>query len=228
MAARIDQTILRLLDERKSGGSICPSDVARRLRPEGDWRALMPRVRAAAATLARRGAVEITQYGKRVAPATAKGPIRIARTTKADYTAAYRGVDFRAHPERYRVGRGEQGVLIAEPYKSELLPLWRFKTPAVARPSARALWKAFLAYRDSGDLVGADMARKFLQMGFTRARRYANRRSGRKYGAAPSPPDPIKAEAAAIFYERWQRAERDPRYRAWRVAHGPSKITTGA
>lgn len=41
-------------------------------------------------------------------------------------------VDHRAHPELYRVGRGEQGVVHVEPYKSELLPLWRFATPDAA------------------------------------------------------------------------------------------------
>ena len=30
--------------------------------------------------------------------------------------------DFRKHPELYRVGVGEQGVLLAQPYKSEILP----------------------------------------------------------------------------------------------------------
>lgn len=35
-------------------------------------------------------------------------------------------VDYRARPEAYRVGRGEQGVLICEPYKGEILPHWRF------------------------------------------------------------------------------------------------------
>lgn len=30
------------------------------------------------------------------------------------------GIDYRLSPELYRVGKGEQGVLICEPYKSEL------------------------------------------------------------------------------------------------------------
>ena len=55
-------------------------------------------------------------------------------------------VDYRAHPELYRVGKGEQGVLICEPYKGELVPLWRFKTPEIARSSSKAIYKAFLAY----------------------------------------------------------------------------------
>ena len=65
----------------------------------------------------------------------------------------------------YRIRRGEQGVLTFEPYKSLLLPLWRFKTPDIARKSSRELWKRFEYYDSVGDLVGMDMARKFIQMG---------------------------------------------------------------
>ncbi len=127
-------------------------------------------------------------------------------------------VDYRADPGAYRVGKGEQGVLICEPYKGELVPLWRFKTPDVARASSRAIYRAFLAYLRAGDFVGADMARKFLQMGFTRARRYANYRGGRKYDREDKHQlekgtgDPQKAEAAKIFYEAWQKAEAKPAY----------------
>ena len=39
----------------------------------------------------------------------------------------------------------------------------------------------YLDYRDEKDFIGMDMCRKFLEMGFTRARRYANHNSGRKY-----------------------------------------------
>lgn len=222
---RADNVILSLLYARGPGRSICPSEAARTLaRAEGtpDWRSLMDRVRRNAASLARRKVVVVTQRGNKVDALSAQGAIRIALVPETTaYADAYRGIDFRAHPERYRIGRGEQGVLIAEPYKSELLPLWRFKTPAIARRSAASLWSAFVAYRRAEEPVGMDMARKFLQMGFTRARRYANHRSGRKYepdgGTAPRAPDPIKAEAAAVFYVVWQRTERDRSYRAWRA-----------
>jgi hypothetical protein len=140
-----------------------------------------------------------------------------------DALAPMRGVDCRRHPERYRVGRGEQGVLTVEPYKSELLPLWRFRTPEVARESSAALYEAFLRYRKSGDFVGMDMARKFLQMGWTRARRYANHRGGRKYGddgeVLPIDEDPVKAEAAAVFREAYLRARDDPLYKRLRDEH---------
>ena len=108
----------------------------------------------------------------------------------------------------------------AEPYKSELLPLWRFRTPELARASAAALWKSFVAYRRARDFVGMDMARKYLQMGYTRARRYARHASGRKYAAdgteLPADGEAMKAEAAAIFRATWDRAEADSTYQAFR------------
>ncbi|MDQ3337329.1 MAG: DUF4385 domain-containing protein [Myxococcota bacterium] len=131
--------------------------------------------------------------------------------------------DYRAHPERYVIGRGEQGVLTVEPYKSELLPHWRFRTPAIARASAKALFDAFEAYRDAGDFVGMDMARKFLQMGITRARRYANHASGRKYDRRrrqlPKDADAAKAVAAEAFRPYFDRVQADETYRRLRAAH---------
>ena len=126
-------------------------------------------------------------------------------------------IDYREHPECYRVARGEQGVLTVEPYKSELLPLWRFRTPEIARVSARAIHSRYEEYRAAGDFVGMDMARKFLQMGWTRARRYANHKGGRKYDKntgeeLPRTEDREKAAAAAIFYERYVAARQHPEY----------------
>ncbi|KAK4544905.1 hypothetical protein LTR36_003810 [Oleoguttula mirabilis] len=81
----------------------------------------------------------------------------------------------------YRIARGEQGVLTFEPYKSTLLPHWRFKTVPIAEHSSQTLYAAFTHYVSARDFVGADMARKFIQMGMTRAKRYANHKGGRKY-----------------------------------------------
>ncbi|HEU4516332.1 MAG TPA: DUF4385 domain-containing protein [Steroidobacteraceae bacterium] len=141
-----------------------------------------------------------------------------------DYTRHYARTDFRKHPERYRIGRGEQGVLMAEPYKSEILPHWRFRTPAVARASAAKIYRMFLAYRARRDFVGMDMARKFLQMGFTRARRYANHRSGRKYAPGSRKPiarrpDADKARSARIFKVKWDLARKDRIYLRLKAAH---------
>ena len=141
------------------------------------------------------------------------------------------GIDYRVQPELYRVGKGEQGVLICEPYKTEILPHWRFADAKLAKASAEAIHKLFYAYLKRREFVGADMARKFLQMGFTRARRYANYAGGRKYDKDNNyalrkrgTGDPGKAESAAIFYEHWQEAEAEPRYAAlkadWKTRFG--------
>jgi len=135
-----------------------------------------------------------------------------------DYSLNYEDLDLRRHPDLYRIGRGEQGVLLVQPYKREILPHWRFKTVRDARASAIAIYRLYRKYKADADFVGMDMARKFLQMGHTRARRYANRRSGRKYEPGtrrlmPRQPDEEKAAAAAIFYKQWQRVREDPVYR---------------
>jgi len=70
----------------------------------------------------------------------------------------------KAHRMSYRIARGERGVLTFEPYKSDILPLWRFKTPAIARRSSKEIYNRFLEYNDNDDFVGMDMCRKFLQM----------------------------------------------------------------
>jgi hypothetical protein len=146
-----------------------------------------------------------------------------------DYTLDFAHVDFREQPHLYRVGKGEQGVLLVEPYKSEILPFWRFKTPDIALKSAHKIYRLFLGYKKAKDFVGMDMARKFLQMGYTRSRRYANHKSGRKYNGPvpddkkgvsgahgrevlPRDTDPVKAESARIFYEKWQQVKNDPLY----------------
>ena len=152
------------------------------------------------------------------------------QTNKAfNYSLDFDKVDFRKQPELYRVGKGEQGVLLVEPYKSEILPHWRFKTPDIARESSEKIYSLFEEYLANEDFVGADMARKFLQMGYTRSRRYANHKSGKKYNGPvpddkkgqsgahgreelPREIDEVKAESAAIFKVKWDQAKQNPHY----------------
>lgn len=146
-----------------------------------------------------------------------------------DYSQDFKAINFREQPHLYRVGKGEQGVLLVEPYKSEILPHWKFKTPAIARKSSSVIYKLFLSYKKENDFPGMDMARKFLQMGYTRSRRYANHKSGKKYDGPvpvdkkgrsgahgrnilPKVADPVKAECAEIFYAKWQKAKEDKLY----------------
>ena len=99
-----------------------------------------------------------------------------------DYSIDYKNTLFRPNDIRYRIGRGEQGVLLVRPYTDVICRHWRFKTLKEARVSSQKIFDMYLDYRIQKDFVGMDMCRKFLEMGFSRARRYANHKDGKKYG----------------------------------------------
>ena len=99
-----------------------------------------------------------------------------------DYKIDYKNTLFRPNDRRYRIGRGEQGVLLVRPYTDVICKHWRFKTLKEAKVSSQKIFDMYLDYRIQKDFVGMDMCRKFLEMGFTRARRYANHKDGKKYG----------------------------------------------
>ncbi len=153
-----------------------------------------------------------------------------------DYSLDYKNLNLRQQPHLYRIGKGEQGVLLVEPYKSEILPHWKFKTPEDAKASSKAICQLFRRYKKDKDFIGMDMARKFLQMGYTRSRRYANHKTGKKYDGPvpddkkgqsgahgreilPKQTDEIKAASAAIFYEAWQKVKDDTIYQKMMKQH---------
>ena len=87
----------------------------------------------------------------------------------------------------------------------------------------------FCDYKSRQDFIGMDMARKFLEMGFTRSRRYANHSSGKKYDSKgnirPQESDwstSEKAKSAKVFKEKRDLAAKDPIYvemrKQWRKA----------
>ncbi len=125
-----------------------------------------------------------------------------------DYELNYKTLDFSLEENRklYRIGRGEQGVLLVRPYTNDICTHWKFRTPEIAVKSSNRIFGMYLDYRDQKDFIGMDMCRKFLEMGFTRARRYANHNSGKKYDSEgnvrPQEPDHATskyAESAKIF-----------------------------
>ena len=122
-----------------------------------------------------------------------------------DYKLDYKNILFKPNDTRYRIGRGEQGVLLVRPYTNDICKHWKFKTPYIAQQSAQKIFDLYLDYRCNKDFVGMDMCRKFLEMGFTRARRYANHRDGKKYKDGkilPQEKDALtsqKAMSARIF-----------------------------
>jgi hypothetical protein len=132
--------------------------------------------------------------------------------------------DFRKNPEEYEVGRGCEGVFKIQPYKDELLPLWSYADEDAAEESADALLKAFYDYLDEDDFVGADMARKYLRMGYTRAMRYAKYPGGNKYedGEEREPEewaDSEKRRAAVVFEKAWKEARENEEYGRIREEH---------
>ena len=125
-----------------------------------------------------------------------------------DYELNYKTLDFSLEENRklYRIGRGEQGVLLVRPYTNDICTHWKFRTPEIAVKSSNRIFGMYLDYRDQKDFIGMDMCRKFLEMGFTRARRYANHNSGKKYDSEgnvrPQEPDHATskyAKSAKIF-----------------------------
>ncbi len=168
------------------------------------------------------------------------------------YDLPLKSISLRAHPYLYRPGKGEQGIFHVRPYKDELLPLWKFKDEESAAWSCAKLEEKFEEYKTAGDYVGCesrgglpicgrqhradltarmaqgDMARKYIQMGFTRARRYANNKSGRKYTPTSkqktaadgrvvqdeekTPDQELKARCAEIFRELLTKVKEDEGY----------------
>ena len=139
---------------------------------------------------------------------------------KSDYFEKWNpNVNYQQNPDMYHIGRGQQGVLICEPYKSEICAHWRFKTVPEAKWSSQKILSMFYSFLDNDDFVGADMAKKFLHMGFTRSRRYANHRDGRKYAddgsVLPQESDAMnceKAESAKVFRAAWREARENIKY----------------
>jgi len=76
---KLENAILQLLDERAKNTSICPSEAARRIFADDQWRGHMEQTRRAARRLVANGQIEILQKGKVIDPSTAKGPIRLRK-----------------------------------------------------------------------------------------------------------------------------------------------------
>ena len=138
-----------------------------------------------------------------------------------DYKLDYKKLDFTDREVRklYRIGRGEQGVLLVRPYTNDICKFWKFKTPKIAVKSAVQIYSMYADYRALNDFVGMDMCRKFLEMGFTRARRYANHKDGKKYdkngNIRPQEKDwstSDKAISARIFKTYRDKVTKDNKY----------------
>lgn len=78
----LEHAIVELLEARSRSATICPSEAARAVGGDDEWRHLMEPARRAARRLVAAGTIEITQRGRLVDPSRAKGPIRLRLTAR--------------------------------------------------------------------------------------------------------------------------------------------------
>ena len=74
--AEIRDALLHFASAR-SGGTFCPSEVARELKPE-DWRPLMPAIREVAEHLVEERRLRCWQKGAPASATQVRGPIRLS------------------------------------------------------------------------------------------------------------------------------------------------------
>ena len=70
-----------------------------------------------------------------------------------DYKIDYKNTLFKPNDKRYRIGRGEQGVLLVRPYTNDICKHWRFKTLKEAKISSQKIFDLYLEYRVKKDFV---------------------------------------------------------------------------
>ena len=145
-------------------------------------------------------------------------------------------INYRKHPDQYIVSRGQFGVLKYEPYKSEILQYWKYADKESAKQSKETILGMFYEYLSDDDFVGADMSKKFLHMGFTRAMRYAKYPAGKKYNddgsekQAHAPDttgwwaDASKRAAALQFKPAWDEARNNEKYQRLKELHKSGEL----
>lgn len=79
MTATARDATLALLASRSRAVTVCPSEVARAIARDGDWRDAMPHVHAAIDGLLAEGEVQLSWKGKPLA--VRAGPYRIGRAS---------------------------------------------------------------------------------------------------------------------------------------------------
>ena len=137
--------------------------------------------------------------------------------------------------------KGEIGVLSYK-YSKKVHPHWKFKTPELAKKSAKDIYTLFLDnvnlsktdyYKINNGIMSdrlikkfikADICKKFLLMGYTRSMRYYYHKSGVKWGqkngkwyVLPFDFDPDKKISALIFKKVYEQAKNNDTYLALRT-----------
>ena len=71
-----------------------------------------------------------------------------------DYDLDYEQLDFTDAETRklYRIGRGEQGVLLVRPYTNDIRRYWRFRSIPIAEDSSRTIYNLYNKYKEAKTL----------------------------------------------------------------------------
>jgi hypothetical protein len=132
-------------------------------------------------------------------------------------------LNYRKHPEQYRIGIGQFGVMKYEPYTSEVIDHWRYKSVPIAIESRNRILALFYRYLDTNDFPGADVAKKALHMGFTRALRYAKPvEKDVSHNGSPPPAaysSPEKRRVSLVFKDAYDTARTHECYQRLRERH---------
>ena len=72
-----------------------------------------------------------------------------------DYELPYKELDFTDAETRklYRIGRGEQGVLLVRPYTNDICAHWRFVDEEAATKSSNKIYEMFCEYKRRDDFI---------------------------------------------------------------------------
>lgn len=158
-----------------------------------------------------------------------------AKMTKPSYID-FDNEKYKKSLEKYSL-KSEVGVLSYK-YSKKIHKYWKFKTPQLARESAKNIYKILtdnlnkcnqyihmlrddkLSINILKYFMRADICRKFIQMGYTRAMRYYYHKGGTKWLKLkdgtwiikPLDLDPIKKQSADIFKIYLNKTNNNPRY----------------
>ena len=85
-----------------------------------------------------------------------------------DYDLDYKKLDFTDAETRklYRIGRGEQGVLLVRPYTDDICAHWRFVDESTARKSSTKIYEMFCQFKDPKGLRWYGHGEEILGNGF--------------------------------------------------------------
>jgi len=103
-------------------------------------------------------------------------------------------INYKDYPECYLYTPTQSGVLVVEPYKSNISTHLKFKTTQEAKKSSTKIYKLFLEYIKEDDMIGADMARKNLQLGLSNS---------------------INTESEKLFFNKLELIKNNNKYNLW-------------